>query len=256
MKPATVKTALALIGFCLAISGNPSRADSITLTGADLLASPYVTFPTTQPVLSGDSIRFGPGSNAEKLFVLSLAPLLPSLTSTLSLNINLTRLPCSGSCAWGEINDWDPGLFLSDGTNLFGFRLVDNISGWTAVSYTDLGNRLSSDLGFTNFPGTAFPSIGDSVDVNSTFTLLSDQTVLDVAFLSQSESATTTRTFDATTGLSLVLARDNDAGEQYQINSISLSVAAIPEPETYAMMLAGLLFVGIAKRHHSNNHNN
>ena len=239
MKPATIKATLPLIGFCLAISANPGRADSITLTGADLLASPYVIFPTTQPVLSGDSISFGPGSNADKLFVLSLEPLLPSLTSTLSLNINLTRLPCSGSCAWGEINDWDPGLFLSDGTNLFGFRLVDNITGWAAYD----------DLGYTTiFPGTTFPSFGDSVDVNATFTLLSDQTVLDVAFLSQSGSATTTRTFDAMTGLSLVLARDNDAGEQYQINSISLSVAAVPEVSTYAMMLAGLGLVGAMAR--------
>lgn len=28
-------------------------------------------------------------------------------------------------------------------------------------------------------------------------------------------------------------------------------VAAVPEPETYVMMLAGLLFIGLAKRHHN-----
>lgn len=31
-------------------------------------------------------------------------------------------------------------------------------------------------------------------------------------------------------------------------------VAAVPEPETYAMMLAGLLFIGLAKRHQARTH--
>lgn len=31
-------------------------------------------------------------------------------------------------------------------------------------------------------------------------------------------------------------------------------VAAVPEPETYAMMLAGLILIGLVKRHNCNNH--
>jgi hypothetical protein len=40
----------------------------------------------------------------------------------------------------------------------------------------------------------------------------------------------------------------------WAVSDGDVGVSAVPEPETYAMLLAGLLFIGFAKRHHSNNH--
>lgn len=227
---------------------NVSRAAAITMTGADLYASPYIVFPTTQPVLSGNSLVFGPGASSKKLFELSLGQLGLPLTSPLSLTVNMTRLACVDSCAWGDIGDWDPGIYLGDGQKLIGFKLADNILGWAGIEYPDTGIQLSNDV-YTDFPGTSFPAIGESVEINATFTFDVLQTLIHLAFLNESGTYSTGSTLDTGSGLKLVLAHDNDAGEQYQINSISLATLNnVPEPSSLLLLTVGILGLGL-RRH-------
>ncbi len=54
---------------------------------------------------------------------------------------------------------------------------------------------------------------------------------------------------DPTKGLSFVLARDNDSGEQYQLNSITFTpINTIPEPSTPVLVTLALTVAGVARR--------
>ncbi|MDP3287681.1 MAG: FxDxF family PEP-CTERM protein, partial [Methyloversatilis sp.] len=50
----------------------------------------------------------------------------------------------------------------------------------------------------------------------------------------------------------LILASDNNFGATQFTQFIALEVTAVPEPETYAMLLAGLGLIGVAARRRSN----
>lgn len=248
-----------LTALCVSLSlGSIStavQATPITMTGEDLFNSPQVSFQTTTPTLNGTSLAFGSG--AEQFGKLFEIPLFPTgfLSSSspaveISVSMNLTRLPCVGACVGGSA-DWDPHILLSDSSSLVGPVIADNIGGEAlATEMTDLGNVGQRNVLTSVFTGAGYPVIGEAFDVDVLFTLDNLLTTVDVAFLSGSTSFTSTR-LDRTASLSFVFMRDNDIGEQYQVNSITIDSVSVPEPATLLLMLMGLAGIGLRGKLHS-----
>ncbi len=208
----------------------PAHAATMTFTGADLFNDPNVLFPNGNPTVSGSSLIFDPqtSSDHEKLLVLPLLPsggLLGLISETISISINLTRLS----------DDHDPLLMLGDGSNLVGAAIEDGTTGAPRkTTLIDSGNvgtsRQVSSGNMVEFLG--YPAIGGSFDINVDWTLQTGLTRIDVAFGSGSISYTEiTRALDPTSAIDFVFMSENDVGEQYQINSLTVTIPdPIPEP--------------------------
>ncbi len=205
--------------FLWAFGSTGVEATTRTFTGADIFNDPTVSFPTTTPIVDGSSLVFGTGTTIhEKLFVLPLLPagsLTGSTPETISISINLTRLT----------NDWDPHLLLGDGSNLFGAVIADNgggeFLGTTLVDSVNVGTRVVLSSVFT---GAGFPGIDNSFDITAEFTLQTGLSTVDVAFGTGSGSfSVRSGALDPTSALDFVFMSDNDIGEQYQINSLTVT---------------------------------
>jgi hypothetical protein len=189
-------------------------------------------FPTTEPTLEGTSLVFGPGDVIfGKLLVLPIIPAGTFSTCSalpVSISMNLTRLPCIGSfgCA-GAPEDWDPLIGLGDGTNLFAGELSDWYNGEGRASHSlDLGDTKSQVSWTSLFTDAGFPNIGESVDVDVVFILEDTETTVNLSFLDGSGNFTFSTALDCTAELSLLMFLDNDPGEQYQINSVTIPAPA------------------------------
>ncbi len=225
----------------------------VTLTGADLynLRGSSVFFPTTEPVLSGTSLVFGPDANSLKLLVMPLAiagAYSPTDTVSISLNWNITRLACD-NCGVANY-DFDPNFLISDGTYMVGALTADNDSGSAlGASFVDSGTsgtlrQLSAPL----FTGAGYPGIGEAFDVSMLFTIAPGVTSTQISYFGKTGVVSeVTRALNPAAGLSFVFLRDLDGhlgGEQYQINTLTV----VPEPPTLVLALVGLTIGSLCRR--------
>ena len=210
-------------------------AGTITQNGNQLLNNPNVSFPTISPTLIGDTLRF---STANVFYETILRwDLFPANTLTdnspteiINITANLGRLRSTSSRL---PEDWDPTIYLWDGTNIIGGILGDNLGGaFQRIEGTSDGtsNNLSL-IGSLSDAGNGFPDIGESIDFNVEFELGQTETKVTLSGLGESLSYTTNN-FDRTKSLSLLITR-NHPYERYDINSITVtSNHVVPEPLT------------------------
>ena len=99
------------------------------------------------------------------------------------------------------------------------------------------------------FEGAGFPGILGSFDVDLTLTLGDTSTIVDLSYLSGSGSFTSSVVLDRAQEISLLLVRDNNIGEQYQVNSVTVTTpVSVPEPSTLALFATGLAGLGFMMR--------
>jgi hypothetical protein len=247
-----LKTVFAAL--CLAASSAASAAP-LTLTGADLLGSAWVTFPTIQPTLSGDSLMFGQNGSLAKLMVLNLsgAGVALDYEQHFLVTVNFTRLPCStrnARCAQSQAQDFDPYVLLGDGSHLLGGTVSDNGNGQgVAQELVDVGTvgaPISSSVLFTD---AGFPAIGAVVEAHFDFTIGAALTTMRMGFNSGSATHTFANSLGIGSGQNLVLLKDNEDGERYQVNFVTLEVRSqAPEPATLALVGASLFGIAATRR--------
>jgi hypothetical protein len=164
----------------------------------------------------------------------------------LNVTVNFTRLEAFG----GSPLDFDPYIFVGDGSDLLGASIADNLNGaGTAQEFADVGTSgayISSTVVFTD---AGYPTIGGTVEVDFGFTFGETLADMTMAFNAGSGSHTFSRTMNVGAGLSLVLLKDNDGGEQYQLNFITLDApSAVPEPATLTLALLGIAGLAATRR--------
>lgn len=212
----------------------------LTLTGADLLANPLVQFPIGAPSLNGTSVHYGGSAMSfGELVSIPLAQFgigFDGSPTTISFSVNLRRMTV----------DWDAFIVLGDGTSLLGAAAGDNSNGQAAAEVMDdLGDSGSSPVATILYTDAGFPAVDEFLDVALSFLLETTQTTMEVSFGTGSATHVFAQSFSAGAPLSLVLLRDNDISEQYQLRSITLDVPmAAPEPVSLA--LVGVALFGIA----------
>lgn len=216
---------------CALFAAGTADAKSISWTGAELIDSRDIGFPTTVPVINGDSIVFGTDEiDWAKLLTYQIKPSAPNIT--VSVTMNLTRLT----------GDWDPIFVLGDGNRLIGVVLPENISGAAAVDYADWGDR-----GYREFfspslvTGGDFPAVGESFDVTLIFALTDEQTTVYVSFLGNTGMWVGPALYRASgNDLTFAFMRDNDSGEQYQVNGMSVTVVTCQNPASARCVAVGV----------------
>lgn len=240
-----------LLTVMIASTSIPATAGVVTLTGADLYDDPSVTFPTTQPTLDGSSLIFGPSNTGlEELLVFSLGHVGEG---TVSVTANLTHLACTGSCVGDE--DFDPHFLIGDGNNYVGAVIADNVGGqFLGTTMTDSGTVGTNRTLDSVFTGAGYPAIGETFDVYIDFLITSTLTTVNVSFLSGTGTFNSSSiVIDPLADLGFVFMRDNDAAEQYQINSLRIaSPSIVPEPGTFALFGIGLAGIGVIGRRRRN----
>lgn len=247
-----VRSACALLVLAMAPM---SAAVGETLSGVDLLSSPFASFPSQVPKVAGTSIYFewgiGAGTPLMNLVRFQVPPgaTVPSTGDVvLSATWNVTRLSCLGFCAPAP-EDFDPSFMLSDGTTMLGFGLGDNNGGQlVSQSDFDLGPAGLARTLYSLETGTGFPAIGDAFDVELMFTLHDAGTDARIKYLGIERTWSFAQTLSRS-GLSLVLGQDNDPGERYQVNSLRLPDAeAVPIPPTAWLVLGAIVCAAFTRR--------
>ncbi len=230
----------------LAISVTFANAGTITLTGQDLFNSSISTFPTRTPVINGTEINFGYGIDQFEILIDYTWASANTVVAgdTLSVSISMRRI----------LFDFDPPFMISDGTNALGV-FASNNDGGTAWAATSLNHSSAVVAPFTILPGpiisspAGYPSIGDLVTFNLDFVLNASTTDVSLSFLDGSGSRAINTALDLSQPLHFLIVGDNN-DEKYGISEITFSSesTAVPEPSTYALVLAGLLCIGIIRQ--------
>lgn len=224
-------------------------AGTVTYTGAQLQTVPGVTFPNDSVTVNGSSLAFASRTAGfPKLVTVPVAPAgALSFGSVVTITATLTRLGCDqyapDVCSTVGDGDFDPHLLLGDGKVLVGAVVSDPNGTLSTVSLEDAGALAANRLGGPFFTATQpFPAIGGSFSVTGSFTLNAGSTPLFGSLLGNSATNLPDRSLDPSLALFFALVRDNDTGERYQLDSISITtpLAAVPLPGALAL-LAGAL---------------
>lgn len=144
-------------------------------------------------------------------------------------------------------DDYDPGAFVSDGSEIVGFLVADNFGGTiSARRYQDAGNHGTLVEALDVTTGIGYPSIGESFDVYGKITLVPDSTDVDASFFAGSASHVFAQPIDRTQPFSFIFL-GHDADEPYQLNSLSIEISGqpVPEPSTLALAAVGLASLGL-----------
>lgn len=249
---AKCRAAMLALSVCTLAGPQVASAGTLTLTGADLLSMPtdVVAFPTVPPVVSGQSTLFGAGQPFDKL--LSVQVLKPGAIDgsgqyTIDIALDLTRLACdlSSACSDQQL-DSDLHLLLSDGSMMLGAYLTDNRY-IDLLTLQDAGDRgANRQIRGRMLDGYTLEDIGKDHSWRMTFDFGPGS---GVSVSTAYEGWTSGSTFlgssplDLSKGLSVVLMRDNDDGERYQLNMVNLTadnLRPIPVPGTLPLMAAAL----------------
>lgn len=256
-------TLYVLLFTLLSLSSLHIRAATVTFTGADLYSNPNAVLHSTITSLSGTSLVFAPidvsANQFEKLVSLPLSSLgqWDNIDgAVVSISANLTRLPCQA--VYGDScgpEDHDTPIALGNGAKIVGSEIADNSNGSVYFEeFSDLGTygeRTTHNLLFQN---TGFPNIGETYNVNITFTLNAGSTLVNTSFLTGTGSASGSA-LGRPVDLEFLLMRDNGQGEQYQLNTLSISsesLSAVPIPASALLLSSGLigLFAFGKRKHH------
>ncbi len=236
----------------------PAQALSLSFTGAELFNNPNVIFPTSMPVVNGNSIDFGTGGVGGG--ILLELPLLPALSRgdvTFSIGLDYTPLT----------SDNDAIIGISDGTNVFTVRRIDNFGGGSDLlsgSFSGSGSLINLQGGSQTQILTGLNPVNlFSFDLTITSDTLSDNFISN--YVEGNASATgpfnyLPDAFNIDNALSLVFVRaadspgigGNGTDEAYRINSLSVTVednpTSVPESSNILGLIllgAGFLFTGI-----------
>ena len=229
---------ISLLGLMLTL-GTQVQAAIINYTGLDLYNDSDVSFNAGSPTVSGDSLIFDTGGmDFVEFFEISIfdAGFLNNYNSGVhfSVAMNMTQLT----------SDWDPGFVISDGSHSAGIFATDNEGGQAiGAEFLDTGideqrvgwDVLKSGLGYAG-------GVGSSIDFLIDYYIEDSFVNIDLTF-NGSTSRFTSSFLDTSAALSFMFLSENDP-ESYQLNTISVSApTAIPEPYTFALMLAGLVLL-------------
>jgi hypothetical protein len=253
---------LGMIGFILNFFFlHVSLAGTVIFTGADLYSNSNATLHSGITSLSGSSLLFRsldvPSSQYDKLVSLPMSSLGHWENKegvVVNVSLNLTRRPCinASSQACSDREDHDIAVALGNGRYIVGAEIADNYNGSVFhqefVDRGTYGTNARHDLLYRN---TGFPDVGQSYVVNATFTLNSSNTLVDSKFMSGAGSRAGSA-LGRPSDLSFLLMRDNEPGEQYQLNSLLISSSAltpVPEPETVWQLFIGLACMTAFYRH-------
>lgn len=231
----------------------PARATLISFTGAELVGLPGASLPSGGGTVIGDDLRFDLPRSFGVLYRLELADFI-SDPNEIGISVNYTRL-------LNDANGIDQDLFIGiyDGQTIFSVASGDGAT--TDISVvTTLANLASSGLAATNVSllegGVITPApIGSVAQLD--ILIRANPTSTDIIGEVNSSGPTATQVsniFNVNGNLSLLIFGDDDLGENYLINSLTLTNGAaapadIPEPGTLAGLGLGILSIaGLIRR--------
>jgi hypothetical protein len=210
------------------------------MTGAQLAASDAVSFPTNQPALRGTTLEFHNAADDQVLMRWDLLP--PASRGPLRFTIDVNYSP------GGHVgDDSDPIFAITDGSRFAGIFRTDNnnssastLEGTTTATSVTLGPGASIVTGLGSVqPFTFELSTGPTMIANY-----------------EEGTFSTTATFqvpgaplDPAGPIGLILASGSVShGEKYRLHSLRVSIEAIPEPSTLALvLLAVALWLGVRR---------
>lgn len=215
-------------------------------TGAGLLGDSRVTFPNGTPQVQNDSLILSASSSGRlKLLQVSIGTLAPG--QFVEVEYRHTRLT----------GDSDPSLLITDGQYLAGGQMADNIPGFFLSRWQDGGTTLGFIDSEQATTDPLYPQVGGSATFSVRVAFTANSNTVS-AWFSPSRVITQhipSLFLDPSRGLALVIGRDNESTEAYQLDFLRIRTgfsdpAAVPEPATLPLLLCGMASWLVCRRQH------